>query len=160
MAPALEEVLVEASLRRSFEPAELYELGYSHTKARPSSERWNALIRPVLEELGSARLVELTGFSRSSVQDNLRDRHTPRPERYRAYARLAVREAAQRLTAWQVSVEGMDGTQIIELFADERARRRDWRRCESCDAPLVVRRFDMRFCSDRCRQRSRRSRAG
>lgn len=151
---------MEASLRPRFEPAELQQLGYRDTMDRPSSERWNALIRPLLEELGSARLVELTGFSRSSVQDNLRDRHTPRPERYRAYARLAAREAAQRLASWHVGVDGMDGTQIIELFADERARRRDWRRCESCDAPLVVRRFDMRFCSDRCRQRSRRSRAG
>ena len=151
---------MEASLRPSFEPALPGGPAYTERMERPSLERWNALIRPILEELGSARLVELTGFSRSSVQDNLRDRHTPRPERYRSYARLATREAARRLAAWHVSVDGMDGTQIIELFADERARRRDWRRCESCDAPLVIRRFDMRFCSDRCRQRSRRSRAG
>ena len=151
---------MEASRRPSFEPAWPGGPAYAERMDRPSRERWNALIRPMLEELGSARLVELTGFSRSSVQDNLRDRHTPRPERYRSYARLATGEAARRLAAWQVNFDGMDGTQIIELFADERARRREWRRCESCDAPLVVRRFDMRFCSDRCRQRSRRSRVG
>jgi len=140
---------MEASLRPSFQPPEI-----------PSSERWNALVRPVLEELGSARLVELTGFSRSSVQDNLRDRHMPRRQRYRIYANLAAWEAARRLRGWQVDIDGMDGIAVIELFASERARRREWRRCESCSAPLVVRRFDMRFCSDRCRQRSRRSRAG
>jgi hypothetical protein len=151
---------MEASLCHRFEPAQLDELGLRDTLGAPSRERWNALVRPVLEELGSARLVELTGFSRSSVQDNLRDRHTPRPERFRAYARLAAREAAHRLADWRVDVDGMNGTTIIELYASERAHRRDWRRCESCDAPLVVRRFDMRFCSDRCRQRSRRSRAG
>jgi hypothetical protein len=132
-----------------------WELGQNELKSGP--DPWNDVVRPILREIGHTALVERTGYSRSSVQDNLRDVRWPRPRRRAVYTSVAAEEATRRLQAWNIRTAGLGRFVAMDRYLAERDRRTGGvRRCESCDAELALTRSDTRFCSDRCRQAARR----
>jgi hypothetical protein len=120
-------------------------------------ETW-LFVLEVLQEIGAPRVAELTGFGRSAVYGVLK-RAVPRREHMRAYERVAVEFAQERLLAWKVDASELGSAVMARYFEERRTRGEDVKRCEWCGEMMPPkRRKDARLCSDRCRSLAARAR--
>jgi hypothetical protein len=130
-----------------------YQTGYGER-----ADAWSNLYLPVLLEIGTAALIEQTGFSRSSIFEVLAGRALAHPDRARKYMSIAANHAANRLEDWCVSLPS-DRRAVLWQYLRERERRGEERRlCLWCGGPLPNdARADAHYCSARCWQAASRA---
>jgi hypothetical protein len=120
-------------------------------------ETW-LLILNVLREIGAARLVQLTGFSRSAVYAVVSGAAVPRAEQAHKYEKVAVDYVRARLVESGMAAPVDDIDLIVRYIYVRQPGEKATRRCEWCGKQFdAERRSDARFCSPRCRQAARRA---
>ena len=121
------------------------------------SDPW-LLVLAILQEIGAPRLIQLTGFARSSVYAVLRGAR-PRAAHSAAYLSAAVEYARAQLVKTGRPVPTTDHA-ILDRYLKELGGQGELLgRCEQCGSVIPAgRRADARFCSARCRKAAGRAR--